>query len=106
PVVYIPGWGRHITLPVTVLQFGLGSIDRFFLQGDRNYLDNVANVASWLLRSVRPDSSFDNRARELDPHSAYYSDHNGMVQAQALSFCVRVVQHQLVAEEIVRDLAA
>jgi hypothetical protein len=89
-----------------VLQYGLGCIDRFFLEGDRSYLDKVSRTAGWLLRALLPDGSLENR---MDTRQRAYRFHSGnscMVQGQALSFSLRVIRNQLIEEPAVSDLAA
>ncbi len=104
PALYVPTWRKYIILPIMVLQYGLGSIDKFFLEGKESYLLNIANVALWLLRNIRPDGYLDNRFPELDPEQQYYSSNSAMAQGQALSFLIRVKEYGLANEQLVGEL--
>jgi hypothetical protein len=106
PALYVPAWGRSVTSPVMVLQYGLGCIDRFFVEGDRSYLDKVSRVVRWLLQALLPDGSLENRLHTGPRAYRFYSGNSCMVQGQALSFSLRVIRNQLVGEPAVSALAA
>jgi hypothetical protein len=106
PALYIPAWGGYTTLPVMVLQYGLGCVDRFFLEGDRSYLNSVSRVVGWLLQSLLPNGSLDSRMNERLSCYQFHSSNSCMVQGEALSFSLRVIRNKLVDEPAISELAA
>ena len=104
PALYIPAWEKHITFPIMVLQYGLGSVDKFFIEGDKSYLDNIANVTLWLLRNLNSEDYLDNHFPVLDTGYQYFSSNSAMAQGQALSFLIRVKEHGLFNEQLAEEL--
>lgn len=101
PVVYVPSWSRAVFFPMTIVHYGLGSIDRYFETREQAYLENVRHVASWLLAHCKEQHGyFDNLFREIDTssHVEYYSNNSAMTQGQAISFLTRVAQHGLLPQ--------
>jgi heparosan-N-sulfate-glucuronate 5-epimerase len=105
PAVRIPALGRFITLPVTVVQFGLGSMDRYHLTGAQQDLNQVRSVIRWILNNLKPEGYFDNFTALLNPHERFFSNNHGMVQGETLSLCIRVVENHLVDSETADQLA-
>lgn len=104
PALYVAATGREIALPVMTLLYGIGSMDRYFLEDRPECLDNVRRTAAWLLANLLPEGYFDNHCRMLQPGIEFYSDNSAMAQGLALSFAVRAVQHQLVETATVQPL--
>jgi hypothetical protein len=84
-----------MVLPVMTFLYGLGSMDRYFLEGGAGYLDNVRRTAQWMLANLLPEGYFDNRWQVLQPTCDFYSNNGAMTQGLALSFAVRAIQHDL-----------
>jgi hypothetical protein len=105
PALYFPAWEEFMTLPVMVLQYGLGCMDRFFLEGDPAYLNKVSRVVEWMRRTILPDGSFDSMWNKGHKGVQFHSGNSCMVQGEALSFSLRVIQNQLVAEPALSNLA-
>ncbi len=100
PLLHVPRLGGDVEFPIMILQFGLGSMDRIFLQGEDERIPAVAAVLSWIERALHDRDNFDNVFPRLDPTRNYASSNSGMAQGEALSFLTRVAEH---LPEIGRD---
>ena len=100
PALYVPALGRNIAFPSTVLLYGLGSMDRFFLEGRSQWRENVANAARWLLQNVRTEGYWDGCGVFRDRGNSYYSDNSCMNQGLALSFMTRVVKYHVLDDDL------
>lgn len=106
PLLYVAALGRHVAFPIMVLQYGLGSVDRLLLEGDKSCSWNIQCVAQWLTGAVNGAGCLDNFFPEMDPDAAFYSSNSGMAQGEALSFLTRVVQYELVPPRLIEQCAA
>jgi hypothetical protein len=98
PALYVPLWNRHLVFPIMVLQHGLGCVDRV-LEGRRaEFAPSVHAVSQWLVENLREDGSLANRFVDLEPQFDYFSDNSAMGQGHALSFLVRAIASEAVAE--------
>lgn len=104
PAVFIPAWNKHVQMPVTVLQYGLGSMDRYFTGAGEACLANVRAVATWIHRQSSPEGFFDIPLSQLDPQHRYHSNNCAMALGEALSFCARAIQYRLVDEQTAEQL--
>lgn len=96
PVLHVPSLKEDIYFPGMIIQYGLGSIDMYFLTGEDRYHDNIENVYNWILKNINKDYYFNNMMDKLDENYEYYSNNSALTQGQAISFLVRVVQYRLV----------
>lgn len=101
PALFYPALGHEVTFPIMVLQYGLGSIDRYLENGESRYLQQIHGVTGWVLDNLRDDGSYDNHFPVADPSKRFYSANSGMAQGEALSFLVRVTELELAGS---RDL--
>lgn len=106
PAIYVPAWGKHVTQAVMVVQYGLGCMDRYFLEGDPAALEGVRQVSSWIPRHLRQEGFLDNRFQELNPRDTFYSNNSALTEGEALSFCVRAIQNKLVPAPAIEELRA
>lgn len=113
PLVYFPILGETIAFPITILQFGLGAMDRWLLESDDECLRKAEAAVEWVLAAMAADGSLPNRFSELQPGKPFYSDNSGMAQGQAISLLVRMLEHGRLGvatanrvENTVHDLAA
>jgi len=99
PLLYVAAADESIVWPITVLLFGLGSIDKYFLGAGDVYLRQVRSVVRWIAENPPPEGIFDNRWNLLYPKNEFYSNNSAMCQGLALSFTTRVVRYQLADPE-------
>lgn len=101
PVLFIPSLNRYVAHPGMVLQYGLGSIDMYFLSGKKEFKDNIQKVTNWLLKHCNEDGSYDNYVKELKNDSTikYYSNNSAMTQGEVLSFVTRIIKFNLVEQD-------
>jgi hypothetical protein len=95
PVARLAASGEPIALPTTVLLYGLGSIDKYFLESRPEYLECVQPVCRWLFANLLPQGYFDNHCKELYSHKELYSNNCAMTQGLTLSFALRVIRYKL-----------
>lgn len=97
PVVYIPNLRRQIAFPMTIIHFGLGSLDLFFETGEELFRQQARAVMRWAQENVLPDGSYDNHFRLINasPRLRFYSNNSGMTLGQMLSFLTRVIAHDI-----------
>jgi heparosan-N-sulfate-glucuronate 5-epimerase len=93
PLLYVPRLGTHIKFPIMIIQYGLGCLDRLFLEGDERLLRPVAAVHAWMMQELEGCDHFDNGFPVLNPGRAYHSSNSGMAQGEAISFLVRLDRH-------------
>ena len=98
PMLYVPPLRKHEAVPVMILHYGLGSIDGYFTEGGEQYLSNISNVSAWIANNLLPQGYCSNGIVERSPHRKYHSDNSAMAQGELLSFCTRVIRHQLVTK--------
>jgi hypothetical protein len=94
PTLYLPAWRKRITSPVMVLQYGLGNMDRFFLESDAACPSRIEAVTRWLVSSLNSQHFLDNHSSDLDPATIFLSNNSGMAQGEALSFLIRVLKYR------------
>jgi len=95
PVLYLPSRGKTVADPCMVLLWALGSLDRYFLEGEVGYLENAGRAASWLVDKVLPEGYWEGELGASDPSIKYYSSNSCMTQGLALSFLTRILQNGL-----------
>ena len=95
PVLYLPSSEKAVAHPVTVLLWALGSLDRYFLEGEAGYLDNAGRASRWLVDNVLPAGYWETGISASDRSHEYYSGNGCMNQGLALSFLARILQNQL-----------
>jgi len=98
PALYLPALDRQITFPIMVIQYGLGSIDRYLENGEDAWLKQVQAVTRWILETLGPGDSFENYFPSMDASKSFYSGNSGMAQGETLSFLGRVVDLELAPE--------
>ncbi|MEK7403982.1 MAG: D-glucuronyl C5-epimerase family protein [Acidobacteriota bacterium] len=100
PVLYMPSLSRTLFFPMTIMQYGLGSIDRYFETGQTVYLEKVRHVTRWLFANCNENGYLDNLFRDINsnPRIEYYSNNSAMTQGHAISFLVRVTQQRLLPD--------
>lgn len=91
PLLAVPSLGERIIFPIMALQYGLGSLDRYFADGHGPALPQIQAVRSWLFRELEFRDSFDNWFPIFHPHKEFWSANSAMAQGQALSFLARLV---------------
>jgi len=96
PALFVPSSRTNIVSPCMVLLWGLGNLDRFFLEKDPVFAQHVQHAVSWLLAHVLPEGYWHSDIIRSDPGHYYYSNNSAMNQGLALSFLTRVVENQLV----------
>jgi heparosan-N-sulfate-glucuronate 5-epimerase len=84
--------GRLRVSPCMVMLYGLGSVDRFLLEGDPQRLHGIRAVARWLQGNVSADGFWPDYIKEKVRHE-FYSANSAMNQGLALSFLVRVIRY-------------
>jgi hypothetical protein len=99
PLLYVPNLKKSVEFPVMILQFGLGNLDRYFLEKKDDYLIKVVDVTKWIISNINENGYFNNYLSELDPQNKYFSNNSSMTQGEALSFLIRVVKYQLLPSE-------
>jgi hypothetical protein len=104
PVLRTVASRTNFIFPITIFLYGIGSIDKYFLESDRKYLDQSRRVGAWMVHNSLPDGSFDNHWNILDPKIDYYSNNSAMCQGLALSFATRAVHYSLVDSAIHQQL--
>ncbi|NQU26226.1 MAG: hypothetical protein HQ567_33480 [Candidatus Nealsonbacteria bacterium] len=104
PALRVATNGSDAVLPVTVLLYGLGSMDRYFLEDRREFIDNVRNAAAWMIANVLPEGHYNNHLKESTDQDEFYSSNSAMTQGLALSFAVRTVTHELVDQQTADEL--
>lgn len=95
PILYLPSCGKSVANPCMVLLWALGSLDRYFLEGEVGYLDNAGRAARWLMDNVLPAAYWEGDIEAADPSHEYYSGNSCMDQGLALSFLTRIIQNKL-----------
>ena len=100
PALYIPSQDRNVISPCMVMLYGLGNLDRFFLETNPTFLANSRNVAAWLVDNVRPEGYWDGGFMALDTAHRYYSNNSSMNQGLALSFLVRILEYRLIEGDL------
>ena len=106
PVLLLTDLGENIVWPITILFYGLGSIDKYLTGAGDRYLDQAQTVCRWMPDNLLPQGYFDNRWSSIDPAHEYYSNNSGMCQGLALSFAVRAIRCKLTDEDTCRRLDA
>ena len=96
PVLYFPSIDRTVFFPSTIIQYGLGSIDKYFETNDTTYLINVNSVYDWIKKNINQEFYLDNKLIELYESNIYYSNNSAMTQGTALSFLIRVLKFNLI----------
>jgi heparosan-N-sulfate-glucuronate 5-epimerase len=104
PILHSVSLQTDFVFPITVFLYGLGSLDRYFLESRPKHLDQSRRVAEWMIANVLPQGCFDNKWNIADFGNKYYSNNSAMCQGLALSFAVRVVRHALVDAPTCRQL--
>ena len=104
PVLYFPSSGKSVANPCMILLWALGSLDRYFLEGEVGFLDNAGYAARWLLENVRSEGYWDGGVAGSDPSHDYYSDNSSMNQGLALSFLTRILQNELLNHSLRLEL--
>jgi len=104
PALYVPSSGTVTVSPCMVLLWALGSLDRFFLEGDKVFLTNAESAARWLVASVLPEGYWDGDFQEFDPSHRYYSNNSCMNQGLALSFMSRLLRYELLEPRLLTEL--
>jgi heparosan-N-sulfate-glucuronate 5-epimerase len=97
PVLYVPSMEKDIFFPAMIIQYGLGSIDKYFRTADEKYLENIKNVYRWIVKNLNSRNYFDNMTSELDNNFPYYSNNSALTQGQAISFLARAKEHNLIS---------
>ena len=100
PALHMINSGQDILLPIMVLLYGLGNIDRYFLDNNPARLEPVGRVGEWFVSNLLPEGYFDNAWSERHPTLEFYSNNSAMSQGLALSFAVRAIQYDLVDGEL------
>jgi hypothetical protein len=95
PTLRVPSLGVRTFFPSMIIQYGIGSHDKFVLSGDRRYLRQIEAVFSWMQRHIQDDGSYNNCFEMLEPEMNYYSSCSGMTQGLAISFLVRLLRNDL-----------
>lgn len=90
PVIGASGQVEPFFFPITIIQFGLGSLDRLLESGQARYRHQVDHVATWLLNHLNDQGHYPNRFDVFEPGGRYLSDNSAMAQGEALSFLCRV----------------
>jgi hypothetical protein len=104
PAIYLVTTGNHLIIPVMVILYGIGSIDRYFLENNKAYLDNIRRTSLWLIRNLSPEGYYKNGIIQRDSEFEYYSDNSAMTQGLALSFSVRAIRYDLVSKDTSKQL--
>ena len=71
PTLFVPSINTRIHFPSMILQYGIGSLDKYFESGNRDLLKNIDSVYRWLSKNIGPDGSFDNKFNLLDKDTKY-----------------------------------
>jgi len=100
PLLHLPALGSSIEFPIMILQFGLGSLDRWFLRGGERYRLQIESVMRWIRGSLNERGHFENHFVTMEPDAKFISDNSGMTQGEALSFLRRVIEQRLLSENL------
>lgn len=100
PALNLASTGENVVLPVMVLWYGIGSIDRHFLENDPSRLDAVRAVAEWMILAILPEGHYDVGVYTVDPTHDYYSNNSAMAQGLAISFATRTIRYGLVDKSL------
>ena len=76
--------GKHVKMPISIIQYGLGACERWYLEQGEDYKDTIKRVAEYLCDSQNKDGSWD-AFIALDINDKRSS----MVQAEATAFLLR-----------------
>jgi len=95
PTLMVPSLRMRTFFPSMVIQYGIGSHDKFIVTKDKKYLHQIENVCLWMQRHMQEDGSFNNRFDILDSENHYFSNCSGMTQGLAISFLTRVLRNDL-----------
>lgn len=113
PLLYVPALKRYIQFPIMILQYGLGSMDRWFTEGDTTCREQAIAAIQWTLSSLNSHGAFANYFPQILPTEPFHSDNSAMAQGQALSLLIRAVRYEFVdgaakyaAEEAIDRIAA
>lgn len=90
PVLFLPQQNRRVFFPITILNFGLGSLDCYYTSGETRYRAQAESAARWVVRHLNAEGYLDNLFPELEPDHRYHSSNSGMAQGEALSLLTRV----------------
>jgi heparosan-N-sulfate-glucuronate 5-epimerase len=101
-----PSSQTYYVAPVTILLYGIGYLDRYFLEGNDAFLKPIYHVAAWLLKHKEPENYWKAGPDEMFPSEDFYSSNSALNQGLALSFIVRVLRHRLLEPEMLRPLEA
>jgi heparosan-N-sulfate-glucuronate 5-epimerase len=93
PLCHFPALRQSIHFPIMILQYGLGSMDRWLMEGDENARRQAVDVVRWTVNSLNAQGSLPNYFPRILPQHAFYSDNSGMAQGEALSLLIRAVRH-------------
>jgi hypothetical protein len=97
PLLYLPALRRTIQFPIMILQYGLGSFDRWVLEGDDVFRAQVCAVVRWIVNNLDSRGSFRNYFPQWMPTLAFHSDNSAMAQGEALSLLARAVRYDAVS---------
>ena len=61
PVIYLPSLEKTVFFPSTIIQYGLGSIDKYFETKDVKYLLNINNVYKWIKNNINNEYYLNNK---------------------------------------------
>lgn len=100
PLLFLPSLGAHVFFPGMILQYGLGTLDRYFEGGGLDDRERVRHVSAWLQKHRNAGHYFDNLSRELNSRAGieYHSNNSAMTQGLALSFLTRAVRYGLLQD--------
>jgi heparosan-N-sulfate-glucuronate 5-epimerase len=100
PAIKFASTAELHSFPIDIFLYGLGSLDRYFFDKDSSVLNNVEDVARWIINHILATGAFDNKWKEISPHQEFFSNNSGMGQGLALSFAIRVVKYDLCNQSI------
>lgn len=93
PIIEIPALKKRAFFPITILQWGIGSFDRWCEAGSGEMRMQAQAAGQWLMNNIEKNGDLDNLFPQTDLNTEYFSANSAMAYGQALSLLIRLVTY-------------